>query len=354
MNSSETASAVRSEVESGSHQFMISGYSMTKGIGIKNCISSDVFTIGGYNWIIQFYPDGYNTENKNCISFFLVLKSDVSDVKAQFNFTILQQNGVPSAMSCTAQLSTFKSTSSACYASWGLPKFAKRSEFEASECLKDDVFTVKCIVTITKSLQLTTSYGVTVPPSNLGQHLLRLLQRGDRADVTFVVMGEIFKAHRYILAARSAVFRAELFGCMRKKWADTITIHDIEAPVFRSMLCFIYSDSLPNFEKKYSNDNDKDNDGEYDDMRLMAQNLLAAADRYDLERLKLMCEDYLCKNLNVSMVASTLIVAELHNGNQLKAECLRFMSSPVVFKAVAKTDGFLHLIKSFPSMLKDI
>ncbi|KAJ4767977.1 BTB/POZ/MATH-domain protein [Rhynchospora pubera] len=352
MNSSETASAVRSEVESGSHQFMISGYSMTKGIGIENCVSSDVFTIGGYDWVIEFYPDGYNTENKNYISFFLLLESDVSDVKAKVNFTILQQNGVPSAMSCTTQQITFKSTSDSYFTSFGFLEFAKRSEFEASECLKDDIFTVKCIVTVTKSLQLTTSHGHggTVPPSNLGQQLLRLLQRGDKADVTFVVKGEIFRAHRHILAARSAVFNAELFGCMREKWADTITIHDIEAPVFRSMLCFIYSDSLPNFEKKYS----KDNDGAYDDMRVMAQHLLAAADRYDLERLKLMCEDYLCKNLNVSMVASTLIVAELHNCNQLKAECLRFMSSPVVFKAVAKTDGFLDLIKSFPSILKDI
>ncbi|KAJ3702262.1 hypothetical protein LUZ61_005967 [Rhynchospora tenuis] len=353
MNSSETASVVRAEGESGSHQFMISGYSMTKGIGIRNSISSDVFTIGGYNWVIQFYPDGYNTENKNCISFYLLLKSDDSDVKAQFSFTILQQNGVPSAMSSTTELLTFKSTSSTYYSSWGLPKFAKRSEFEASECLKDDAFTIKCIVTVKKPLQLTTSYGVTVPPSNLGQHFVRLLESGDMTDVTFEVKGEIFKAHRYILAARSSVFNAELFGCMREKWTDTITIHDIEAPVFRSMLCFIYSDSLPNFEKN-SNDNGNNNDGEYDDMRLMAQHLLVAADRYDLERLKLMCEDYLCKNLDVSMVASTLTVAERHNCIQLKAECLRFMSSPVVFKAVAKTDGFLHLIKSCPSILKDI
>ncbi|KAJ4765640.1 BTB/POZ and MATH domain-containing protein 2 [Rhynchospora pubera] len=125
----------------------------------------------------------------------------------------------------------------------------------------------------------------------------------------------------------------------------------IEPLAFKSMLCFIYSDSLPEFE--VNSDTDA-NDGEKQDLKLMAHHLLVAADRFDLERLKLMCEDFLYKNLDVSTVASTLILAERHNCNQLKARCLGFMSSPGVLKAVAPTDAFHLLMKSFPSILKDI
>ncbi|KAJ1687528.1 hypothetical protein LUZ63_018918 [Rhynchospora breviuscula] len=350
MNSSMTTSVV-AEAETGSHQLKILGYSLIKGIGIEKCIYSDVFTIGGYKWKIIFYPDGCDADTKDFISFFLLLKSNVTHVKAKYGLTILQQNGVPSNVSCTSPVKVFNSAGDTLSKSWGYRRFVKTSEFEASECLKDDAFTLESTITVVTKLQTTTPYCVTVPPSNLNQHFVRLLESEDGADVTFVVKGESFKAHRCVLAARSAVFRAELFGCLREKWTGTITIHDIEAPVFRSMLYFIYSDSLPGFGE---NGNADDNHGENQELRQMAQHLLVAADRYHLDRLKLMCEDLLCKNLDVSTVVSTLMLAEERNCKQLKAACLRFMNSPVVFKAVAQTDGFNLLLKSFPTILKDI
>ncbi|KAF3339040.1 BTB/POZ and MATH domain-containing protein 2 [Carex littledalei] len=225
-------------------------------------------------------------------------------------------------------------------------QFAKRTEFEASEHLKDDAFTVKCTVNVITGTKLEHPYGVIVPPSNLNQNLVDLLDSRNGADITFVVKGEEFKAHRWMLAARSAVFKAELFGGMKEKWTNTVIVEDIEAPVFKSMLYFIYYDSLPDFEET------SDDDDEKQDQRLMAQHLVVAADRYQLERLRLICEDLLCKNLGATNVEITLILAEQHNCSQLKTECLKFLSTQN-FKAVAKTDGFHNLIKIFPT-LKDV
>ena len=67
-----------------------------------------------------------------------------------------------------------------------------------------------------------------------------------------------------------------------------------------------------------------------------------------------MCEDLLCKNLDVSNAATTLILAEQHNCSQLKAECLKFMSYSEIFRAVVQTDEFHNLMKICPSILKDI
>ncbi|XP_078182110.1 BTB/POZ and MATH domain-containing protein 2-like [Carex rostrata] len=341
----ETTSAIRTVTITGTHLFKIYDYSLTKGIGIGKSIDSNVFIVGGYNWIIEFYPDGYTKNDQHFLSIFVRLVSNVSDVKARPTFTILQQNGSPSDMSLASPVRTFDFVRTS-----GFTQFAKRTEFEASKYLKDDAFTVKCAVTVIKGtkLEVTNPYGVVVPPSNLNQNLASILESGKGADVTFIVKGERFKAHPLILAARSAVFNAELFGCMKEKCTDIIPVHDIEVPVFKSMLYFIYSDLVPDFEGTSYDD------GENQDPSLMAQHLLVAADRYQLQRLRMICEDLLCKRLCVSNAGTTLLLANQHNCSQLKAECLKFMSSPEVFKAVARTDGFYNLIKIFPSILKDI
>nr|CAB3490359.1 unnamed protein product [Digitaria exilis] len=74
-----------------------------------------------------------------------------------------------------------------------------------------------------------TTQFVTVPPSNMPSHFSRLLQDGHGVDVTFEVAGETFAAHRYVLAERSSVFMAELFGPMKEKAMDYIRIDDMEA-----------------------------------------------------------------------------------------------------------------------------
>jgi speckle-type POZ protein len=53
------------------------------------------------------------------------------------------------------------------------------------------------------------------------------------ADVTFHVGEEKFLAHRFVLAARSSVFNAELLGTMKEDVGSPIVIHEMEPDVFR-------------------------------------------------------------------------------------------------------------------------
>lgn len=52
--------------------------------------------------------------------------------------------------------------------------------------------------------------------------------------------------------------------------------------------------------------------------------LLAAADKYCLERLRLLCEAHLCREISVNSVASTLALADRYHAMELKASCLKF------------------------------
>lgn len=53
------------------------------------------------------------------------------------------------------------------------------------------------------------------------------------------------RAHRIVLATRSAVFRALLNAPMREGTEGVVTLEDVRAPVFRALLHFVYTDSLP-------------------------------------------------------------------------------------------------------------
>lgn len=61
---------------------------------------------------------------------------------------------------------------------------------------------------------------------------------------------------------------------------------------------------------------------------MMAQHLLAAADRYALERLRILCEAKLCEDVAINTVATTLALAEQHHCFQLKTVCLKFVALP--------------------------
>ncbi|XP_066354940.1 BTB/POZ and MATH domain-containing protein 1-like [Miscanthus floridulus] len=76
------------------------------------------------------------------------------------------------------------------------------------------------------------------PPSDIGLHLGRLLDRSMATDVTFMVGGEAFPAHRAVLAGRSPVFEAQLLGSMADATMPSmsITVQDIHPAAFRAML----------------------------------------------------------------------------------------------------------------------
>jgi speckle-type POZ protein len=191
---------------------------------------------------------------------------------------------------------------------------------------------------------------ISVPPSDLHQHLGSLLQTEKGADVVFDVAGERFAAHRWLLAARSPVFSAELFGGMKESHTEGVVhIEDMEPRVFKALLYFVYTDLL--FQKtktiKQVEEGDAGDDGE----DVLSQHLLVAADKYNLERLKLLCEKKLCEYINAGNVATILALAEQHHCHGLKKVCFHFLSFPANLRAAMASNGFKHLSRSCPSVM---
>lgn len=91
-------------------------------------------------------------------------------------------------------------------------------------------------------------YSIEVPPSNMGEQFGTLLESGKGTDVHFEVDGETFSAHKLVLAARSPVFRAQLFGPMKDQNTQCIKVEDMEPSVFK-VITFLWAFLVANISK---------------------------------------------------------------------------------------------------------
>lgn len=80
-------------------------------------------------------------------------------------------------------------------------------------------------------------------------------------------MSALLQVHKAVLATRSPVFAACFEHKMSESQSDRVIIDDVEPDVMKEMLRFMYTGTAPNLDR-------------------MADTLLAAADKYQLDRLK--------------------------------------------------------------------
>ncbi|KAJ4785288.1 BTB/POZ and MATH domain-containing protein 2 [Rhynchospora pubera] len=331
----------KSSTVTGWHEFTIERYSATKGLGVGLYLPSGPFSVGGQRWQICFFPDGENDLDADFVSIYVDILNpsnnpnprggggeEEQSVLALYGFQLLDGQGRPISKH---RIACSPSAFSRAHPSRGFSQFMRRADLEASPSLLfDDLLVVKCSLSVYRSQPQPDphhNYRLREMPA-LSKHLSRLLHSGDAADVTLTVPGgKSFRAHRCVLAARSPVFKQQLLPNNNNNNNNNnhvelgpIIVEDVEADTFESLLHFIYTDSLPPGESLIVEGSGKD------ESILKTQRLLAVADRYGVDKLKLMCEDKLCENMTLATVGDTLNLVERHNCPRLKALCFEFMT----------------------------
>ncbi|KAG4953152.1 hypothetical protein JHK82_038786 [Glycine max] len=347
-----TNSKSLTQTVSGSHKFVIEGYSLAKGMGVGKHIASDVFTVGGYHWAIYFYPDGKNPEDNSAyVSVFIALASEGTDVRALFELTLLDQSGqgkhkVHSHFD--RSLETGPYTLKYKGSMWGYKRFFRRSLLETSDFLKNDCLKINCTVGVVVSASdCPQHYSINIPESDIGSHFGALLDNMEGSDIIFDVAGEKFHAHKLMLAARSPEFRSKFLDGLDEE-KNEIIVTDLEPKVFKAMLHFIYKDTLTEEVATVSSTTTS----HFPVSETLTAKLLAAADKYGLGRLRLICESCLCKDICVNSVADILTLADHCHATELKAVCLKFAAQNLA--AVMRSDGFEHMKEKGPWLQSEI
>ncbi|CAL5007522.1 unnamed protein product [Urochloa decumbens] len=299
------------EASCATHVFEVTNYSLRRDLGVRGFfLCSANFHAGCCAWSLRVYPCGYDSPDH--VAVMLELMTSDAAVTASYDM--------------------------------GLAVADDASEGHYTAIESDTAeFDTRCVEGFSRRRWLAVAE-ITVPPSELSEDMGRLLDNGEGADVTFDVQSECFRAHRNVLAVRATpAFRAMLErqtkddGC-----SNIVVIDDMKPGVFEAVLRFIYTDRL---RLRQAMD-ELGKDGRVE----MAQGLLAAADRFDMGRFKILCERTLSNSLEVETVAATLVLAERYNCGGLRDACVEFMISGRM-DDVARTEGYAVLKADHPYLL---
>ncbi|VDP97308.1 unnamed protein product [Trichobilharzia regenti] len=83
----------------------------------------------------------------------------------------------------------------------------------------------------------------------------------------------------------------------------------------------------------------------------LAHELLATPDKYQLERLKTMCEEALVECPSVENACDIFGLADMHNAEQLKAHTLEFIMLHA--HDICETEGYEQLVRHRPRLLNE-
>ena len=162
----------------------------------------------------------------------------------------------------------------------------------------------------------------------------KLLEDKDFCDMEINCGGEIFSCHQVIIAARSPVFRAMFRAKMKESESRKVTIEDIKPEIMAEMLYFLYTGLV---KKDVSKDSVVD--------------LLVAADKYQMDTLRNICQDKLSSALDAKNVIEFLILGEMYRIPKLKDAAL--MEVVHNMPEIADTEDYMRL-KDYPDLLLEI
>jgi speckle-type POZ protein len=141
-------------------------------------------------------------------------------------------------------------------------------------------------------------------------HFSNLLDSQSMTDVTFVVKNEKIGAHLAVVSGSPVICTMLEEDKFKEGRTKVVEVDDIEAAVFREMLRYLYTGKAPKLNE--------------DEMTLP---LFIAADKYQIQALKDLCEQSLICKLKLETAVTNLVVAHLYTAPQLLEASLKFMDA---------------------------
>ncbi|XP_046983216.1 protein roadkill-like [Schistocerca americana] len=160
-----------------------------------------------------------------------------------------------------------------------------------------------------------------------------LLDAGDCAVVTLTAGDTRLLAHRAVLADRSPVFAAMFAHDTLEASSGAVSILDVGGPVLRQLVSYLYTLRAPQLPGA-------------------APQLLAAADKYGVSRLKAECERQVAAQLTVETAAAAAVLAVRHSCSDLRRAAIEFIKART--HEVMATQGWADAMRKQPEDLIEV
>lgn len=140
-----------------------------------------------------------------------------------------------------------------------------------------------------------------------------------------------FKCHKLILSIRSRVFDKMFIHNTTENKKNEVHITDISPATVRDLLNFMYTDNITE--------------------EMISEELLYAADKYEVHRLKAICEKELAAQMTVAKAIDIGIAAHLQGTDAFQEEVIRFMAKNW---GKIKASKAYEKVKQYPDLLLKI
>lgn len=278
-------------------------------------------------WRLDLYPNGLKEEDAKYVSLFIIPLS--CNARVQFRLSII--NAKQDEIRVLNGTHHFEMGTG-----WGYGDYIAQDFLfnEENEVLLHDKLTVVCELNVTVGTEDTSekikskTRQLSYQQNYLVYDLKVLFESQTLTDVVLSAGGQVFPVLKTILAIRSPVFKA-----MFENEQQRIEITDMEPRVLNEMLRYIYTEESPN-------------------LKHLACELLAAAEKYELIGLKLMCEDSLSANLTVENAAEYFILGDTYFAEDLKNQARSFIVAHA--SHVANSRGLASMIETHPRLAGEV
>lgn len=256
----------------------------------------------GCKWYLKFYPNGDSNKNSNCALYLnLDSSSKYKIVFGKFKVSILKENDTTMEACCKVSLvRKYELGAASGSEGWGFSNFI----INESELLSDGRLMIYCEITFSVGLAFLSKNNFT--EFRLSEDLREVYKNGEFTDVVLSVNGKEYRAHKLILTARSPVFANMFKHDVKESQENKVNITDFDEQVVEEMLNYMYT-------------------GVSENLNMMADKLLVAAEKYGLDELKDMSEVIMVENLSVENAIERLIFADLYQAHKLKSSAINYI-----------------------------
>jgi len=293
------------------------------------------------HWKLKLYPRGDTNEVTDFLSVYLSNQTEFP-VKARYEFTILdsekrKQNKVKS------QYTEFRAKPD----SWGFRKFLHMDTLKnrGTLWLPDDTLTIVCDISIVGQERVLSGSKY---PDETARELVKHKNKGHKqlsmdyekvfdsdtfSDCKIICDEQEFKCHMFVLAARSPVFQAMFTNDHKEAITKTVHIKNLSSNVVKDMLFYIYTGNTSNLAQG-------------------ASELLGAADQYQLDLLKCLCEEKLCSTTSLDNAVEHLVLGDMYRAPMLKKMAMSFVVKNMV--SVVRTQGWKQKLIQHPELMAEV
>ncbi|KAI6175772.1 Speckle-type POZ protein-like protein [Aphelenchoides bicaudatus] len=154
-------------------------------------------------------------------------------------------------------------------------------------------------------------------------------------DFEVKVGNETFNVSRVVLTVGSPTFKAMFISQLSESKENCLEVNDFSPSVIKKLLQFLYDSETP-----------------LEDDLEQAEKLVAAADKYQINKLRERCEQIMLKNLNIENAARLVIFADRHQCATLRQACIVLICTN--YADFIKTEDCKKLHKEFTELAIEI